>query len=421
MIRTCNDGVMRSGVRVSTGLALVAGLAACSASTTAPMTTATVAPTVSIAAAPPPPLPQTDRDGSAPTAGDITSTTIETTTTTVAPGPVRLVLTGEVLMHSPLWAQARTNGGGDTHDFAPMFEHIRPLVEGADLAVCHLETPIAPPGEAYSTSPLYGVPAEVVDGIAAAGFDHCSTASNHTFDRGVAGLVATADRFDQVGVTQHGMARQPADAAPVLIDVDGLVIAHFAATYGFDAGQRPRDEPWRSSLIDAEQIVAEATGARRRGAEVVVVSLHWGNSNSHRVSERQRTIAEVVAASGQVDLIVGHHSHLVQPVERVGDMWVAFGLGNLVSNLPVPTGIWTEASRDGAVIEVTVERNADDTEVAIAPPVVRAVWVDREAGWVVRDVVSALRDPELNARLGDQLVTSLRRTTDVMGAAVAQP
>lgn len=302
-----------------------------------------------------------------------------------------------------------------------MFDHLRPILEPADLAVCHLETPIAPPGEAYSTSPLYGVPAEVIDGIAAAGFDHCSTASNHTFDRGVAGVEATALRFEQVGVTQHGMARQPDDALPVLIDVDGLIIAHLSATYGFDAGQRPRDEPWRSALIDAEQIVADAAGARARGAEFVIVSLHWGNSNSHRVSERQSSIAEVVAASGQVDLIVGHHSHLVQPVQQIGDMWVAFGLGNLISNLPVPTGIWTEASRDGAMIEVMVDRNIDDTEVSIGQPVVRAVWVDREAGWVVRDVVSALRDPELTARLGDQLVTSLRRTTAVMGEFVVQP
>jgi poly-gamma-glutamate synthesis protein (capsule biosynthesis protein) len=147
----------------------------------------------------------------------------------------------------------------------PMFGHIRPVVEAADLAVCHLETPIAPPGEAYSTSPRYGVPAEVVDALAATGFDHCSTASNHTFDRGVAGVDATADRFDEVGITQHGMARVPAEQEPVLVEVDGFTIGLLSATYGFDSGVRPADEPWRSTLIDAEQIVADAALARFRG------------------------------------------------------------------------------------------------------------------------------------------------------------
>ncbi|MGA1438888.1 MAG: CapA family protein, partial [Ilumatobacteraceae bacterium] len=109
-------------------------------------------------------------------------------------------------MHSPLWSQARRNAEAsglaaavrtdpslDTDgvpetpplDFTPMFEHIEPLVSSVDLAICHMETPIAPPGERYSTHPRYGVPAEVIDALAASGFDHCSTASNHTFDRGM--------------------------------------------------------------------------------------------------------------------------------------------------------------------------------------------------------------------------------------------
>jgi poly-gamma-glutamate capsule biosynthesis protein CapA/YwtB (metallophosphatase superfamily) len=407
---------MRTNAGAATGIVLVVclGLAACTTSSAAPPPPDVAPQTVAIAAAPPS-VPDP------PTTIATSTTTQVSTTTTALPSPVRLVFTGEVLMHSPLWAQALRNGGGTVHDFTAMFEHLRPIIDRADLAVCHLETPIAPPGEAYSTSPLYGVPAEVVDAVAAAGFDHCSTASNHTFDRGVAGVVATADRFEQVGITQHGMARQPADAEPVLIDVAGLVVAHLSATYGFDAGQRPRDEPWRSSLINAEQIIADATAARVRGAEFVAVSLHWGNSNSHRVSERQRTVAEALAASGQIDLVVGHHSHLVQPVEQVGNMWVAFGLGNLISNLPVPTGIWTEASRDGAIVEVVVERNDDDTDLSIGRPTVHAVWVDRDAGWVVRDVATALRDPELVARLGPQLTTSWKRTAAVMGDIVVAP
>jgi hypothetical protein len=352
--------------------------------------------------------------------------------------PVQLLFTGDVLMHSPLWRQALVNGGA-THDFAPMFADLRQLIEMADLAVCHLETPVAPPFEPYTTSPLYGVPAEVVDSLAAVGFDHCSTASNHTFDRGVGGVEATITRFEQAGITQHGMASAPADIEPLLLEVGGLTIGHVAATYGYDEGDPPPDEPWRSNLIDPERLVADARVARARGADVVVVSLHWGDSMSQRASAGQRAIAGVLAMSGEVDLVVGHHAHVVQPIERLGDMWVAYGLGNLVSNMPFGDGVFSApATGDGVVlvVEFSPPTRRDDADGAdadgadadgadadgadadgpvISGIVARPIWVDQAAGWVVRDVATARRDPTLAAAIGRELDDSWRRTAAVVG------
>lgn len=313
-------------------------------------------------------------------------------------------------MHSPLWDRAVRNGGG-TPDFVPMFAGIEPLVAAADWAVCHLETPIAPPGESWSTSPRYGVPAEVVDGLAAAGFDHCSTASNHTFDRGVGGVEATIDRFAHAGLTQHGMASAPPEIEPIVLDVGGVRIGHVSATYGYDGANPPADEPWRSNRIDLDRLLADAALARERGAQVVVLSLHWGSSNSHRVNDEQRRIADALAASGLVDLVVGHHAHVVQPVEQIGATWVAFGLGNLISNMPLPSGPFTaDDTRDGLVLQVELSP-APDGSVAIARVVARPVWVDRDAGWVVRDVAAALADDALVARVGPELRASWERTS----------
>jgi poly-gamma-glutamate synthesis protein (capsule biosynthesis protein) len=107
-----------------------------------------------------------------------------------------MAFTGDALWHSPLWRQAERNfaatGRGTVGmDFTPMLAPLRPLLESADVAVCHLETPIAPDGEQYTTFPLYGVPPGVVDALTGAGFDRCSTASNHTVDRGVPGIDRT--------------------------------------------------------------------------------------------------------------------------------------------------------------------------------------------------------------------------------------
>ena len=338
--------------------------------------------------------------------------------TTVPPSPVRLVFTGDVLMHSPLWRRALELGGG-VHDFAPFFADVQPFVESADLAVCHLETPVAPPFEPSTSSPRYGVPAEVVDGLAAVGFDHCSTASNHTFDRGVPGVEATIARFRAVGMSQHGMASTPADIEPILLEVGGLRIGHVSATYGYDEGDPPPDEPWRSNLIDVERLVADARLARERGADVVIVSLHWGSSNSQRASDAQRAIAGELAMSQAVDLVVGHHAHVVQPIERWGSMWVAYGLGNLIANMPLGSGPFTSAATgDGVLLDVVI----DPALVASGPPgtavtalVARPVWVDQAAGWVVRDVTTARADPALRAVVGDELDASWERTAAVVG------
>jgi hypothetical protein len=352
-----------------------------------------------------------------------TTSTSTTTTSTLPARPITLLFTGDVLMHSPLWSQARRNAeaatrdgrnpSGAPRDFGPMFAHFEPLIRASDLAICHLETPIAPDGEEYTTHPRYGVPAEVVDGLAAAGFDHCSTASNHTFDRQMTAFEATIARFEAAGITQHGMAATEANAEAQLLDIDGTLIAHLSATYGFDLGQRPRDEPWRSDLIDPELLIAKATRARERGAEIVILSLHWGNSGSTRASDAQRVLATQFAESGVIDLIVGHHAHVVQPIEAIGEMWVAYGLGNFISNLPVPDGIWTEETRDGIVVTVEIDRSGPRPR--LTRPVARPIWVDRAAGWVVRDLATAAESEELMSRIGADIERSWQRTARVVG------
>ena len=116
-----------------------------------------------------------------------------------------MAFVGDILPHSPLVARAQRNEQG----FSPMFEDITPLIASADLAICHLETPIAPQGEELSTFPFFGVPPTITEAIAKAGFDRCSTASNHTYDRGVKGIDETINALLANNVAQSGMARTP--------------------------------------------------------------------------------------------------------------------------------------------------------------------------------------------------------------------
>ncbi|HET9548033.1 MAG TPA: CapA family protein [Desertimonas sp.] len=362
---------------------------------------------------------------SATTASAIATSTTAAPPVTPAPtagdGALTLAFTGDALWHSPLWRQAERNFAGNGSgaagmDFTPMLARLQPVVANADVGVCHLETPIAPDGQ-FTTFPLYGVPPDVVTAIANAGFDRCSTASNHTVDRGTAGIDRTVAVLEAHGLGQSGMARTPAEIAPQVFVADGFRVAHLSYTFGYNGLRLPPGEEWRSALIDPQRIIADATEARRLGAEVVIVSMHWGIEGRRDVTPEQRAVAELVTASGTVDLIVGHHAHVLQPIEQINGVWVIFGLGNMISNLPTGPR-WPAACQDGAVAVVTITKAPDGTAV-VAAPVVHPTWVDRLNGWNVHLVQQTLADPALPEGLRAQLDTSLRRTSEVLGVFIA--
>ena len=366
-------------------------------------------------------VPTTSTQTSALPPTTSTSSTTSTALPTTGDGTLSLAFTGDALWHSPLWRQAERNFAGNNPgavgmDFTPMLARLRPVVSAADVAVCHLETPIAPDTR-YTTYPLYGVPPDVVTAIANAGFDRCSTASNHTADRGTAGIERTISVLEAHGLGQSGMARTPAEITPRVFVADGFPVAHLSYTFGYNGLVLPAGEEWRSALIEPGRIIADAAQARQLGAEVVIVSLHWGVEGQRAVTPQQRAIADQVTASGLVDLIVGHHAHVLQPIEQINGVWVIFGLGNMISNLPTNPR-WPAACQDGAVAVIDITRSADGTLV-VAPPVVHPTWVDRLNGWNVHLVRQTLADPALPEGLRQQLETSLRRTGEVLGGFLA--
>lgn len=330
------------------------------------------------------------------------------------PGEVTFAFTGDTLIHSPLVNRASGNAGGNGYDFGPMFARIAPMVSAADVAVCHLETPVAPPGEALSTFPLYGIPAEITTALAASGYDRCSTASNHTLDRGTAGIDATINALHGAGLGQSGMASAPTDIEPQPFPVHGVSIAHLSYTYGFNGIALPAGQLWRSAVIDPERIINDATTARQRGARLVIVSLHWGEERSAVVTASQRQVAEAITASGLIDLVVGHHAHVLQPIEQINGVWVVFGLGNIVSNLGAIDG-WPGGVADGVVLSVSFVEQPDGSYAVVTPPVAEPTWVDINAGWIVRPVLTDLADPSTAPNVRTELEHSLARTSGVLG------
>ena len=358
--------------------------------------------------------------GQAATSSTVLSPTVvspTTSSTVVSPTVVSMAFSGDVLLHRPIVAQALANGGGATYDFTPMFARIAPIVSSVDLAVCHLETPIAPPGEPLSGHPIYGVPREIAPTLAAIGYDRCSTASNHSMDRGAAGIDATVNALDAAGLGSSGMARTPQEAEPQVFTVKGVRFSHLAYTYGLNGLLLPPGEPWRVRLLDADRIVADARLARERGAEYVFVTLHWGEERSSRITDQQRTLADALTASGAVDLVVGEHVHVLQPIEQRNGHWVVYGTSNLISNLPGGDPAFPPSSQDGDIVTLSVTRQADGSFVT-SRPVVRPTWVDHD-GYIVRPVLEDLADPSTTPGVRAALETSVARTREVLGDFIA--
>ncbi|WP_423465168.1 CapA family protein [Promicromonospora sp. MS192] len=260
---------------------------------------------------------------------------------TPTPRDVRFTLlaAGDVLTHDPVNDSATGTGG---IDYSPLLSGIDPWVAGADLALCHLEVPVAPDGVAPSGYPVFRAPQEIVRDLGEQGWDGCSTASNHSADAGYDGLAAALDAFDRAGMGHVGTARDRQESLePQYYELNRegrtVTVAHLAAAYGLNGYTPPRGD-WSVDLIDSTRIVRQAEQARGAGADLVVVSLHDGTEYVTEPTDHQKETVKALARSGQVDLVIGHHAHVPQPVAHLrggpgGDgMWVAYGLGNLLSN-----------------------------------------------------------------------------------------
>ena len=267
--------------------------------------------------------PTTTADLSEPaTASTVTESTPASTTPEndpasaepAPPEPVTLLFTGDVTVHVAVADSARTGPGA--YDFNPMFEHLAPVIQAADLAICHLETPLDPASGTPRGFPRFSAPAEIAPALANAGFDGCSTASNHVLDRGVSGVSDTLDVLDGAGLGHTGSARAPEGRDGVIYEVGDVVVGHASYSYAVSGWLRS-DQQWAANGLNEEQILADARELRERGAEFVVISLHWGIEFRYTPTSSQVTLGAALMESPLVDLIVGHHAHVLQPVEVV--------------------------------------------------------------------------------------------------------
>ncbi|MBQ2863603.1 MAG: CapA family protein [Clostridia bacterium] len=277
------------------------------------------------------------------------------------PEQVRLIMVGDILMHDPVLDSGKTAAG---YSFSHLFENVREDISSADLALFNQEVIIA--GEKYGIKgyPRFNAPFELADAIAEAGFDVALHATNHTLDAGKSAMLECLDYWQ----TKHpsievvGMHDSDADAWRIsVIEKNGIRIAVLNYTDNMNpAGEQLlRDHPYLVDFLEEGRLRADVRAAREI-SDVVVVCVHWGSEYTHTPAAHQRRWAGIMLECG-VDLVLGTHPHVIQPVEWLESadgerMLVYWSLGNFV-NSTAERGAGKGARMLGAMAEVTIEKN----------------------------------------------------------------
>lgn len=273
---------------------------------------------------------------------------------------VSLLFTGDFLMHNMLWAQAQQDAqaqGKNGLDFGPLIAEQKPYLDRTDLAVCQMETPVAPEEGPYLGYPAFSVPPQILAAASEAGWDACMTASNHSIDHGTEGLERTYKTIQQngMGVTGTNLTQEESLEPDIFTSSNGAKVAIITGTYGLN-GNIP-DNSWQIDMLDTDTMIAKAKKAREQGADLVIANIHAGDEYVHEPNNQQVTTAHALVDSGEFDMIVGQHVHAVQPIEKYKGTWIVYGMGNNLTEIS-PTYV---ANNEGIMVNPIFKRKEDGT------------------------------------------------------------
>jgi len=268
---------------------------------------------------------------------------------------VNLTFLGDAMQHTPQLNAALAAGGGARHDYSACFKYVEEDIKSADYAVVNLECTLG--GTPYMGYPCFSAPESYAQQLKDTGFDLFLTANNHCLDRRDAGLKRTVEQLDAMGMPHIGtyVNKEARDQqVPMLTTINGIKFAFLTYTYGTNGIPVQKDVV--VNYIDKNLIARDIAAAREKGAQVLCVAMHWGVEYVLSPPAEVRDLADFLVEQG-VDLIIGGHPHVVEPMEMRHsnaydkDVLLVYSLGNFVSNMN------DIDCRGGAMVKVKVTMN----------------------------------------------------------------
>lgn len=243
---------------------------------------------------------------------------------------------GDALLHNGVYIDAATgrigSDGYQVYDFTKMFTYIKPIIEKYDLRFYNQETIIGGKNLGLSNYPLFNSPDEIgSDLVNKIGFNLVNTATNHTLDKGKTGALYSAGFWEKqtnaimVGSYTSNQKRNTFDVH----EINGITYGFLGYTYGTNGIAIPTGYEYVVNLYSDVQAKKDIEQIRDK-VDVLIVSMHWGVEYTHTPTTEQKRQAEYLSSLG-VDVIIGHHPHVIQPIEYVNDTLVFYSLGNFIS------------------------------------------------------------------------------------------
>lgn len=293
---------------------------------------------------------------------------------------VTLMALGDDLIHNCVYWSAQTPEGG--YDFTSFFDDIRPTVRQYDLACINQETILVKDRELIESYPVFGSPIEVADALADTGFNVVTFASNHCFDKKETGITDTLSYFHETypEITTLGIHDTEADAEAIsIVEKNGIRIAMLNFTYGLNNSMP--EKRWMIDMLSSQETVCGRIEQAKQAADFVIVFPHWGTEDTFSPDNDQLTWAQAMADAG-ADLIIGGHTHTLQPVELLTasdgrDVPVYYSLGNFLSHQKEKMNLL------GGMASVTIVKDADGTHVSEydLKPTINVILRNENTGW----------------------------------------
>lgn len=230
-------------------------------------------------------------------------------------------------------AASQAISGGRTYNFAPIYDNVQDIISAADIALINQETPVSQSYE-LSSYPDFNSPVDLTYDVVDAGFDIINLANNHMLDKGALGLKESYENWNARGVTVIGCYEEQESGKYITYyEKNDIRIAFLSYTYGTNLNSDPAEYGLYASYLKYADLEGEITEAREN-ADFVIVSVHWGQEGSLTPNEEQKSYAQKMADWG-ADVILGHHPHVLQPIEEIqrqdgGTTLCVYSLGNFV-------------------------------------------------------------------------------------------
>lgn len=292
---------------------------------------------------------------------------------------ISLFAVGDALIHDAVYKDAKTDeigeDGYNIYNFKNMLTEIKPLATAHDLAFYNQETIIGGKNLGLSNYPMFNSPDEIGLDMIETGFNIVNLATNHTMDKGVTGAIYSAEFWEKQNAYTTGSYTSSEKRNNIKIaEVNGITYALLGYTYGTNGLTVPEEYEYlvnvwsvygENSYEKYKEIVKQDIESIRDKVDVLIVSMHWGNEYTHTPTWYQKDAAQFLADQG-VDIIIGTHPHVIQPIEFIDDTLVIYSLGNFISAQT------DENTRVGMMVSLDINKHVENKEITITIDNVKA-------------------------------------------------